>query len=230
MDIPVTLICWAGIASVPILLTQNDLYKMIFPADLYDTTPRDSWNNKEWPSPLGLSLGIFSVIIGQIVVLLYFWAHSSGLLGKITSIQRGGAPSYDFAKELIAHLSQPEGFVMLGTYLIGTWMYGLMPASYYSFSGGINWVHVVLQLLLQDGIQYAMHMVEHKLDSRLYKASHKPHHRFTNPKMFDAFNGSPTGEKTCSLRHTNYPTNTHVAVIMYHTHLSVPFLMAFIYN
>lgn len=24
----------------------------------------------------------------------------------------------------------------------------------------------------------------------VYKASHKPHHRFTNPRLFDAFNGS----------------------------------------
>ena len=24
-----------------------------------------------------------------------------------------------------------------------------------------------------------------------YRKSHKPHHRFTNPKLFDAFNGSP---------------------------------------
>jgi len=23
-----------------------------------------------------------------------------------------------------------------------------------------------------------------------YRKSHKPHHRFTNPKLFDAFNGS----------------------------------------
>eukprot|EP01035_Chromulina_nebulosa_P019974 gene19974-25943_t len=51
---------------------------------------------------------------------------------------------------------------MLGGYLIGTWMFGLMPASYYSFSG------------------------EHRLDPRLYKASHKPHHRFTNPRIVPA--------------------------------------------
>ena len=37
-----------------------------------------------------------------------------------------------------------------------------------------------------------MHLVEHNAHPLLYKQSHKPHHRFTNPKMFDAFNGSPT--------------------------------------
>jgi sterol desaturase/sphingolipid hydroxylase (fatty acid hydroxylase superfamily) len=97
---------------------------------------------------------------------------------------------YSFTEGLLTHLAQPEGFVMLGGYLIGTWMFGLMPASYYSFSGGINWFHVAAQLLIQDGIQFVMHFLEHKLDPRIYKASHKPHHRFTNPKLFDAFNGS----------------------------------------
>lgn len=79
---------------------------------------------------------------------------------------------------------------MLGSYLSLSWMLGLMPASYYSFSGGINWYHVALQLLTQDFIQYMMHTLEHKVDKWVYRISHKPHHRFTNPKMFDAFNGS----------------------------------------
>ena len=56
-----------------------------------------------------------------------------------------------------------------------------------------------MQLLLQDGIQYLMHLVEHKLDPRLYKASHKPHHKFTNPRLFDAFNGSATGTNFTNL-------------------------------
>lgn len=79
---------------------------------------------------------------------------------------------------------------MLGGYLIATWMFGLMPSSYYSFSGGINWFHVLLQLLIQDGVQAVMHYLEHDVSPAFYKISHKPHHRFTNPKLFDAFNGS----------------------------------------
>ena len=193
MDIPVTICLWSSIVAVPLVLTTNDLYKHVFPTSWYDQGSRDVWNSTDYPSPLGLSIGILAVIIGQIFVLIYFWARRAGYLGAITSIQRNEGPIYDFKEELIKHLSQPEGLVMLGGYLIGTWMFGLMPASYYSFSGGINWSHVACQLLLQDGIQYLMHLVEHKLDARLYKASHKPHHRFTNPKMFDAFNGSATG-------------------------------------
>mmetsp|Transcript_26793 Transcript_26793/g.52041 ORF Transcript_26793/g.52041 Transcript_26793/m.52041 type:complete len:138 (+) Transcript_26793:1-414(+) len=36
-----------------------------------------------------------------------------------------------------------------------------------------------------------MHWLEHKgFGAEFYKRSHKPHHRFTNPRLFDAFNGS----------------------------------------
>ena len=81
-------------------------------------------------------------------------------------------------------------------YLCGTWMFRLMPPSYYSFAGGVDWAAVATQLLLQDGLQMLMHLGEHKVDALLgtnmwfYRKSHKPHHRFTNPKLFDAFNGS----------------------------------------
>lgn len=91
---------------------------------------------------------------------------------------------------MIEHLSQPEGFVLLGTYLCGTWMFNLMPASYYSFEGSIDWKAVFAQLLLQDAVQCCMHFGEHKIHAKIYQYSHKPHHRFTNPKLFDAFNGS----------------------------------------
>ena len=33
---------------------------------------------------------------------------------------------------------------------------------------------------------------------RFYRKSHKPHHRFTNPKLFDAFNGS-TADTVCMI-------------------------------
>ena len=199
MEVPLTACLWSAIITVPLLLSVNDTYKEVFPATWYDSSPRDSWNNPVYPSPLGLSLGILAVVVGQVFVLLYFWARRSGYLGITTSVQKSGAPAYEFSEGLLTHLAQPEGFVMLGSYLIGTWMFGLMPASYYSFKGGINWVHVIMQLLLQDGIQYLMHLVEHKLDPRLYKASHKPHHKFTNPRLFDAFNGSATGTNFTNL-------------------------------
>ena len=185
---------WPLIVLLPLILTFNDLYKDVFPSSWYDLEPTDYWNHPEkgWPLPLGLTLGILAVIVGQIFTLLYFTCRRFGLFGQCMSVQKEGAVKYELIEGIVTHLSQPEGFIMLGGYLIGTWMFRLMPSSYYSFKGGINWFHVLLQLLLQDFIQFLMHILEHKVSANFYKMSHKPHHRFTNPRLFDAFNGSPT--------------------------------------
>jgi hypothetical protein len=184
---------WPSIVFVPLLLTTNSLYLNVFPAKYYDTEPKDYWNTSEWPSPLGLSLGLLAVAVGQAFMLTYFIKWKSGAFGKdekLLAVQKDGAPVYDVMEGLKIHLSQPEGFVLLGGYLSFTWMLGLMSPSYYSFSGGINWFHVLAQLLIQDFIQFVMHWLEHVVDKRLYRMTHKAHHRFTNPKLFDAFNGS----------------------------------------
>lgn len=107
-------------------------------------------------------------------------------------IQAAGAPQHVFTQALLEHLYQPSGFVMLGAYLSLYWMSNLMPASCYSFEGGIDWAKVGAQLLVQDVIQYSFHLAEHKISAEFYKISHKAHHRFTNPKLFDAFNATPT--------------------------------------
>mmetsp|Transcript_19611 Transcript_19611/g.30729 ORF Transcript_19611/g.30729 Transcript_19611/m.30729 type:complete len:188 (+) Transcript_19611:224-787(+) len=86
----------------------------------------------------------------------------------------------------------PEGFALLGSYLVGTWMFRLMPASYYSWEGGVNLWHLTIQLAINDCLQTMMHLGEHKLSSWVYRHSHKSHHKFLNPKMFDAFHGSIT--------------------------------------
>lgn len=192
VSLVITIAVWCAIIALPLYCTYNKNYEKIFPRAWFDTEPRDFWYNSKgmWPSPLGLSLGLGAVVVGQFFMLLYFCARRAQFLGNLTSIQKEGARKYDLYEGLTTHLGQPEGFVMLGGYLIGTWMFGLMPASYYSFSGGVNWIHVCLQLLLQDSIQYGMHLLEHRFDPKLYQASHKPHHRFTNPRLFDAFNGS----------------------------------------
>jgi sterol desaturase/sphingolipid hydroxylase (fatty acid hydroxylase superfamily) len=97
---------------------------------------------------------------------------------------------YDYAEGAATHLSQPEGFVLIGGYLSLTWLLRLMPHAYYGFEGGINWAKVMGCLMLQDCLQYGMHRLEHKAHPKIYKESHEPHHRFTNPRLFDAFNGS----------------------------------------
>jgi hypothetical protein len=188
------ILVWPLIISLPLLLTHNNLYSAVFPSSYFVTEPTDYWSNSDgiWPSPCGLTLGIMAVVIGQLFTLLYFIVWRNGSLGSLETIQKEGAPKYVVLDGLLSHLAQPEGFVMLGGYLILSWMFGLMPSTYYSFSGGINWFHVIAQLLVQDFIQYLMHILEHNLHKTFYQLSHKPHHRFTNPKLFDAFNGSIT--------------------------------------
>jgi sterol desaturase/sphingolipid hydroxylase (fatty acid hydroxylase superfamily) len=181
---------WPLIISVPLFLTYNNNYTRIFPANSYDSAPLDAWNLQGWPSPLGLSLGLLAVVVGQLVTILYFITFRSGYLSQLFPVQKEGAPPYKLMDGIKAHAASPEGLLLLGGYLVLSWMFGLMPASYYSFSGGINWMHVAGQLLLQDFIQFINHKLEHDLDPRIYRASHKPHHRFTNPKLWDAFNGS----------------------------------------
>lgn len=186
----ISLIFWPLIIIVPLVLTVNDNYKKVFPSEWYDADAMDYYAKNQTPSPLGLSLGLLAVVVGQIFVLVYFVNWKQGRFGELHPIQKEGAPVYNIWEAMKVHLAQPEGFVMLGGYLILTWMLGYMPSSYYSFSGGINVWHVFLQLFIQDAIQATMHWIEHKVSPLFYQYSHKPHHRFLNPKLFDAFNGS----------------------------------------
>lgn len=142
----------------------------------------------EWPSPYGLSLGLASVAVGQLLVIAYHWLYLR--YGRPTPVQLEGAQKYDFWEGVRTHLAQLEGFGLLGSYLVGTWMFKLMPASYYSLEGSVNPLHVAAQLLVMDALQTLAHYAEHKVSPEVYKASHKPHHRFLNPRLFDAYNGS----------------------------------------
>jgi len=173
---------WGGILSLPLTLTP--IWHLIFPAE-WCTPPAPG----QYPSPLGLSLGLLGVALGQLFVLLYHYYRREGKLGELTAVQTKGPQPYQFGEGLVTHLAQPEGFVLMGSYLALSWMLRVMPDSYFDFNGGVQWHLVLAQLLITDGTQYGMHLVEHRVKS-LYKESHKPHHRFTNPRLFDAFNGS----------------------------------------
>lgn len=195
-----SLLVWPGICVLPLALSLGGLvlgYEAVFPATWYDVEPVQpaigSYGvaDPRTIKPLGLVLGILAVAIGQVVILAYHWLRRASWLGSTTCIQQKERV-YLFGEGLMTHLAQPEGFVLIGGYLAGTWMLGWMPASYYSFTGGIHWGHVAAQLLLQDLFQYLMHLGEHKVSAWVYAMSHKPHHRFTNPRLFDAFDGSVT--------------------------------------
>mmetsp|Transcript_54805 Transcript_54805/g.81371 ORF Transcript_54805/g.81371 Transcript_54805/m.81371 type:complete len:373 (-) Transcript_54805:32-1150(-) len=208
-------VVWPLMLTVPLLLSSPysfTSYDSTFPPSWYEY----DHDTGDRPKPLGLFLGIFAVAVGQVFVLCYFYLHSHGYFGSVKTflsevsinkseneeesrdvkqltpppVQVKGAPQYAFSEGLQTHLSQPEGFVLLTVYLSGTWMFRLMPACYYSFEGGIQWARVFACLILQDGIQYLMHRLEHGVSPAFYRMSHKPHHKFTNPRLFDAFNGS----------------------------------------
>jgi hypothetical protein len=184
-----TWLVWPLIVALPLYMTCGAArYESIFPSEWFDTAPREI--REGYPSPLGLSLGLLAVAVGQIFVILYFSLRRAGNMGSLTSIQKEGPRAYDLMEGITTHLAQPEGFVMLGAYLIFYWMMDWMPSSYYSFSGGINWFHVLAQLLLTDFLQFVSHLLEHNISAAFYRLSHKPHHRFTNPRLFDAFDGS----------------------------------------
>jgi len=177
---------WPLLLTVPLVLTcSSHSYDKVFPKSWYE------YNSEERPKVLGLFLGIFTVAVGQIFVLIFFYLYKHGYLGPIPkSIQAKGARQYEWSEGVATHFAQPEGFVLLVLYLSITWMLNWMPASYYSFNGFIQWPETFFCLVLQDGIQYAMHRLEHVVSFEFYEFSHKPHHRFTNPRLFDAFNGS----------------------------------------
>jgi alternative squalene epoxidase len=179
---------WPMMVSLPLALTLDRSplhYAKIFPPHWYQS------NGSAWPKPLGLSLGIAAVAVGQIGTTAFFYLYKHQYFYNETrSIQTKGAEPYEFREGIITHYSQPEGFGLLVGYLCLTWMCNLLPPSYYSFTGGIQWTETFLCLVLQDLFQYIMHRLEHDLSPAFYQLSHKPHHRFTNPRLFDAFNGS----------------------------------------
>jgi sterol desaturase/sphingolipid hydroxylase (fatty acid hydroxylase superfamily) len=205
---------WLSLISLPLFMTYDDNYKKFFDASWYDTEPRDYWNSHDYPPSLGLWLGISAVVVGHFFVLVYFIAKLKGKLGSApVPIQKEGAVKYELSEGLRTHLEQLEGFILLGAYLSLTWMFGLLPKSYYSFSGGISWIQLAQQLILQDFIQTMMHWLEHnfnKFSVQAYVLTHKPHHRFTNPRLFDAFNGS-FGDTLCMILMPLYLTSLCVS-------------------
>ena len=155
---------------------------------------------------MGLLTGLISVAVAQSAVCVYSYfkgltspppkrgKHHGNNNFNTTPIQRKGVTSktpLDYASALQAHLTNPEGFALLGTYLITYWMSGLMPKSYYSMTPippSIS--NVALQLIAVDLLQYLAHRAEHLAPTWAYVASHKPHHRHTDPNVFQAFDGS----------------------------------------
>ena len=209
---------WPAMILLPLVFTTTFSpfhYTKVFPTEWYSCTNDDSTNITDIRrTPLGLILGISSVAVGQVGVWIFFFLYKYGYLSSSsflytssqqphvvepTSIQTKGSVKYEFLEGLMTHISQPEGFVVLTAYLSITWMFNLIPNSYYQFTnvdtgghGSVQYKELFLCLVIQDAIQYVMHRLEHDLSPTFYQKSHKPHHKFLNPRLFDAFNGSLT--------------------------------------
>jgi hypothetical protein len=139
------------------------------------------------PNPRGLLYGLGSVAVGQGVCLLYYAARRFFFKGEL--IQTKDHIVATLASDVLEHLSQPEGFLMLSCYLAGTWLLHIMPESYYNIESHVNWLHVMLQLLLTDFLMFVMHRTNHRIKT-LWRVAHQPHHRWRSPKLSNAFNGS----------------------------------------
>ena len=88
--------------------------------------------------------GIFAVLCGQVAVLAYHYWHVH--YSRSRRIQSEDVQPSSFWQGTLSHLSQPEGFILLGGYLSGTWMFNLMPKTYYSWEGGFNTRHILMQV------------------------------------------------------------------------------------
>jgi len=143
----------------------------------------------DWPSPVGLTLGILAALAGQVAVIVYHYARMRW--SRVRRVQSEARP-YAFGEGVASHLANPGGILLMVFYLCAYWLLDLMPCSYYSFAGGVRWWMVFAQICCQDGLMFLLHYFEHKgpLGPAFYQKSHKPHHRFVNPRLFDAFDGS----------------------------------------
>mmetsp|Transcript_15195 Transcript_15195/g.23001 ORF Transcript_15195/g.23001 Transcript_15195/m.23001 type:complete len:314 (+) Transcript_15195:31-972(+) len=144
-------------------------------------------NNLKYPDWWGLWLGIRGVLIGHIVVFTYHYFRKSYLFGKGKCIQQR-EPDFSWSKELISHGTRPEAFFMLVPYLSVTWMFKLMPESYYDLKTPVSPLKVFAQFAVYDFVTYCVHRCQHKVEV-VYK-THKDHHAYINPHLFNAYSGS----------------------------------------
>lgn len=104
------------------------------------------------------------------------------------TIQFRVPPPSTLHEDLKSHLTSPEIIMVFG-YLISIWMLNLLPVTYYDTEARVNWLNVLFQFLVVDFLTYLSHIIEHNWPT-FYKYSHKAHHVFTNPKLYNAFNAS----------------------------------------
>jgi len=90
---------------------------------------------------------------------------------------------------VVGHFAKPSAFALMGAYLTVTFLLGWMPRAYYDVDARVDWLHVLLQVAAVDMFTVINHIAEHALPA-LYVPSHKAHHRFIAPVLFNAFDGT----------------------------------------
>ena len=135
-------------------------------------------SSEQLRNPRGLIYGLLSVALGQIFVIIPYYYLLRKQYIKRPFIQQkfeeeykrrepspSGRNSWDeestFLSEMKNHLFQLEGFFLLGTYLSVTWIFNLMPETYYDLDQPVKFLDVLLQLLVIDFFQTIMHFGEH---------------------------------------------------------------------
>nr|AYI99269.1 alternative squalene epoxidase [Bigelowiella natans]AYI99270.1 alternative squalene epoxidase [synthetic construct] len=140
-----------------------------------------------FPDWWGLWLGIRGVLYGHVVVFTYHFIRKSYLHGTGSNIQQS-EPNFSWSQELIGHATRAEAFFMLVPYLSITWLFKLMPESYYDLEAPVSVLNVFLQFAVYDLITYIIHRVQHQVET-VYR-THKDHHAYINPHLFNAYSGS----------------------------------------
>lgn len=82
--------------------------------------PFENWfQERNWPSPVGLSMGLGMVLVWQIVLIFYYMIRreSHKRFGYPVTIQKIGPQEKTLIDELWAHVSAPESFLMVFGYV-----------------------------------------------------------------------------------------------------------------
>eukprot|EP00924_Labyrinthula_sp_SR-Ha-C_P013064 snap_masked-scaffold_12-processed-gene-8.44-mRNA-1 protein AED:0.06 eAED:0.06 QI:0/-1/0/1/-1/1/1/0/270 len=145
----------------------------------------------ELRNPFGLICGLSGVAFAQAVVL--FYQHQRRIKNKNISIKKTiqlkKIPYLKgFWEDSLSHLQRPELFLLV-PYLCITWLFDLMPEKYYNIEESWSFIDVIKQLLVVDFFTFCFHLAEHEIPT-IYKKTHKAHHKFTNPHLFNAFDAT----------------------------------------
>lgn len=191
--------CFISVAF-SLLITVNRIYQEIASPEPFIL-----------PQSRGLIYGLTGVVICQFLIIIYQFLRRETQIREASEqvrIQpkRKGFFLENFWKDTSNHFMNPSAFSLMLPYLVLTWLLNLMPSSYYvlysnstsstvaSFEENLNYQwpsfkNILLQLLIVDYFTYCYHIIEHNIP-RLYINSHKPHHKYVSPQLFNAFDGS----------------------------------------